>query len=296
MEKEVGFLTFEMFQGKQNIGSTRIRVRWPIAFWPEAEEYRMGRRYETVVFQKAYYLEGIKHLEEYAPGKHIKILDICDADWLHWGYRIKEVIDNCDAVTTSTIAQAEYLVQLTDKPVWCIPDRLNFEEFGDLEKDHKGRGDAKIAAWFGYSENFPMLDMAINSLITNGFEELIVIANQKHPYRIPAGMRGKIKLTNLPWTAETVWRDLLKADIVVNPQSKKGRWKYKSNNKTISSWALGMPVAHNEQEMKQFISEDERVREGEYRYNFVRKEYDVKKSVEEFKNLIGELKAEKGIL
>ena len=293
MEKSIGILTFEMFQGKQNIGSTRIRVKWPLAHWPEAEEFRMGREYETLILQKAYYLEGLQELEKYAPGKHIKILDICDADWLHWGYRIKEVIDLCDAVTTSTIAQAEFLVKYTDKPVWCIPDRLNFEEFGDLKKDHTGNGRAKIAAWFGYSENFPMLHPAINALIKAGFEELIVIANRRSPYQLPAHAQGKIRLINLPWTAETVWKDLLKADVIINPQSKKGRWKYKSNNKTICSWALGLPVAQTPEEMNRFMDESERIKDGNEKYDMVRKDYNVVETVNEYRNLIKELKENK---
>lgn len=295
MEKTVGILTFEMFQGKQNIGSTKIRVRWPVSVWPEAEEFRMGRKYETLILQKAYYLEGIKFLESYAPGKHIKILDICDADWLHWGYRIKEVIDACDAVTTSTVAQAEFLVKYTDKPVWCIPDRLQFKEFGDMKKDHAGKGKAKTVVWFGYSENFPMLDAAVNTVVEAGFEELIVIANRRTPYRLPVGIRNKIRLVNLPWTPDTIWTDLLKADIVINPQSKKGRWKYKSNNKTISAWALGLPVAHDNIEMAKFMDEEARIKEGNEKYDFVRKEYDCNESVNEYRNLIAELKLAKGL-
>jgi len=29
---------------------------------------------------------------------------------------------------------------------------------------------------------------------------------------------------------------MIKADIVINPQSKTGKWKYKSNNKTITAF------------------------------------------------------------
>lgn len=295
MEKSVSVLTFEQFQGKKNIGSTRIRVSWLLPHWEEAEEYRMGRMYETVILQKAYWLEGLEELEKYAPGKHIKILDICDADWLHWGYRIKQILDLCDAVTTSTIAQAEFLVKYTDKPVWCIPDRLALEEFGTLKKDHTGKGTAKIAVWYGYSENFPMLDAAVNALVEVGIEELIVIANKRSPYVLPASVAKKLRLINLPWTAETYNSDILKGDIVINPTSQKGRWKYKSNNKTINAWALGMPVAASKEELLQFITEESRIAEGNSRYEQMRRENNVVESVNEFRNLIKELKESKGL-
>ncbi len=293
--KSVGILTFEQFMGKQNIGSTRIRVKWPLEHWPEAEEFVMGRKYETVIYQKAYWLEGMEELDKYVPNQHIKILDICDADWLHWGYRIKQVIDQCDAVTTSTIAQAEFLVKYTDKPVWCIPDRLAFDKFGDLKKDHAGKGQAKTAVWYGYSENFPMLDAAVNALVEVGIKELIVIANRRSPYVLPAGVQNKLELRNLPWTADTVNGDILKGDIVINPTSNNGRWKYKSNNKTINAWALGMPVAANKDELLFFMDEAERAIEGNIRYDQMRREYDVKDTVKEYRALIDEIKLKKGV-
>lgn len=293
MEKTIGILTFEQFHGKQNIGSTRIRVKWPLKYWPEAEEYLMGRKYETLILQKAYWLEGLELIRktDKEEGRHTPIiLDMCDADWLHWGYRIKQVIDLCDAVTTSTMELAKFLVNYTDKPVWCIPDRLDFESFGDLKKDHRGNGTTKKVAWYGYSENFPMLDLAVNALVQVGIEELIVVANRRSPYQLPASVEGKMRLSNLPWSAETANRDLLKADVVINPQMKSGRWKYKSNNKTINAWALGLPVATDKAELEKLMSEEARIKESDFRYAQVHRESDVRQSVEEYRALINEIK------
>jgi hypothetical protein len=179
------------------------------------------------------------------------------------------------------------LIKYTDKPVWVIPDRLDFGEFGTLRKKHKG--EAKVAAWFGYSENFPMLDSAVNCLLKAGIEELIVIADKRQPYFLPANLTDKITLVNLPWTAATVYNDLLKADVILNPQSSGGKWKYKSNNKTLTAWALGLPVAHKENELLALKSEEARQKEADMRYVEVREKYDIKKSVEEFNSLINEL-------
>ena len=230
----------------------------------------------------------------------IKILDICDADWLHWGTRISECLKHIDAVTTSTEAIAVYMVNLIhalrkfhnfkDIPVWCIPDRLDLESFGDLKKDHKGNGVAKSVAWYGYSENFPVLNGAIPALIEAGIEEVIVIASRSRPYQIPAQWEGKIRVLNLPWTHETANSDLLKADIVINPKSSLGKWKYKSNNKSLNAWALGIPVAANNQDLKKFMNEEARVKESEERYAEMRNKYNVKQSVTEYKNLIEEIK------
>lgn len=284
---KIGILSFEQFHGRTNIGSTRIRVKWLLNHWEEAEEFTMGQQYDVVIYQKAYWLEHAKAF------KGLKILDICDADFLHWGYRIKEMVDNCDAVTTSTVPLAMYMAKITDKPVWCIPDRLDFGTLPDQKKDHKGNGETKTVLWYGYSENFPMLNSSINALVQLGISELVVIANKGKLFDLPPAVRGKIKLTNIPWTAETVNIDLMKADVILNPQLSNGRWKYKSNNKTILGWAFGIPVAHSKAELEKLMPENERIIEGEKRYNQARAEYNVIDSVRDYKNLINDLLAKK---
>ena len=282
---KIGIMLFEQFHGRKNIGSSRIRGRWMAKYWPEAEIFKMGAQYDVLIFQKVYWIEYAKMF----PG--IKILDLCDADFLHWGYRIKQMIDLCDAVTTSTEALRDYIQQLTDKPVVYIPDRLDLESFGDLKKEH--HGNTKIVGWYGYSENFPMLDSAISCLVKLKIPELIVLANRRMPYQLPPSVRGKIFLTNLPWTIETANNDLLKCDIILNPQSVRGRWKYKSNNKTINSWALGIPVAHNDTELRTLLTEEARKNEADKRYQQVRDEYDVRQSVRQFKSLIDQIYADR---
>jgi hypothetical protein len=282
---KIGILTFEQFHGKKNIGSTRIRVKWPVNHWPEAEEFTMGQRYDVVIYQKAYWLE---HAQAF---KGLKILDICDADFLHWGSRVKQMADNCDAVVTSTVKLAMYMAKITDRPVWCIPDRLDFDLLPDQKKQHVG--DTKVALWYGYSENFPMLSASINALLQLKIEELVVIASKKSPYELPPTAQGKIRLVNLPWTEETVNQDLMKADVVINPQLNSGRWKYKSNNKTILAWAFGIPVAHTKEELAALMTEEARIAEGEKRYAQARAEFNVVDSVRDYKNLIDELIAKK---
>lgn len=302
---KIGILLFEQFYGKENIGSSRIRGHWIAKHWkakniievindPElgydvansdCETFRMGGKYDVIIYQKVYWIE---HARDF---KGIKILDMCDPDFLHWGYRVKEMVDLCDAVTTSGPELAEFMAKYTDKPVVCVPDRMDLEAFGGLKKVHSGV--AKVAAWFGYSENFAMLDAAITALIKNKFDELIVIANQRSPYQLPAAARGKILVTNIPWAQNTVNNDLLKADLVVNPQTTTGKWKYKSNNKTVTAWALGLPVAHTAAEMMEFMTAEARQREGDRRYTEVREKYDVRQSVVEMKELIQRLSKNK---
>ena len=287
---KVGIITFEQYHMRKDIGSSYIRVHQLLTYWTEAEVYKFGGQYDVVIYQKAYWID---HAKSY---KGIKILDICDPDFLHWGFKFREMVDLCDGVTTSTVALAKYVKKLCpEKDVWCIPDRINIKET-NLKKNHAGQGDTKKVAWFGYSENFPILSSSVTALVQLKIEELIVIANKSLPFELPAGLRGKIRLSNLPWTRETVDQDLLKADVVINPRLNYGRWKYKSNNKTITAWNLGLPVAHNKDELEKLMTEGQRIVEADKRKREVLLDYDIRKSVNEYKELINLLKAYKEVL
>jgi hypothetical protein len=285
LDRAIGFLTFEQMSGRKDLGSTRIRAHALIRHWSEAELFRTGQRYSAVIFQKTYWLE-------YATAfSGIKILDICDPDLLYWNSPLKAMADTCDVVTTSTQPLAELIANYTKTPVVCISDRVDLESIRGLRKSHVGNGTAKTAVWFGYSANFPSLDCAIPELLACDFNHLVVVADSDRPYWLPLEHYGAMRVTNHAWNADTIYQHLLAADIVVNFTLDYGRWKYKSNNKTVLAWGLGLPVAHSGQELAALISEEARIQEAERRLDQVEREYDVHQSVEEYKNLIANLEA-----
>jgi len=270
----VGFYTFEQFHRKKNIGSTRIRADWLIKYWADAERYVTGKKYETIIFQKVYYTDFISRYDG------LKILDICDGDFLDWACRMKETIDLCDGVVCSTQNLADYIKKLTELPVRVIPDRIDLE-FHKQKKSHTGK--AKTAVWFGYAHNQKALDTVLPILAKHNLG-LIVISNK--PYIMPISYTGRINLTNYPWDVNTVNDDIIKGDFVVNPCYKYGNWQFKSNNKTLTSWALGMPVADTADDIVRFLTETERKKEAEIRLKEIKDKYDVKLSVAEYKDFI----------
>lgn len=272
---KVGILTFERYLGRKNIGSSRIRAKWLAKYWEGAEEFVQGQKYDVVIYQKAYFVEHARAFDG------IKILDVCDPDFLHWSFRTKEMIEEVDAVTTSTEALAETIRAFTDKLVVCIPDRLDLEEIKGY-KQHEG--EAKWVAWYGYSSNFEMLKPVVHFLKQLRLN-LIVISNSN--FSLASNDETKIK--NYPHNWNTVYKDLLDADIVVNPQSSSSRWRFKSNNKTILAWALGLPVAHNVDDLKRFIDPEERKKEQVIRSKEVKEKYDIRLSVKEYRELIESL-------
>lgn len=275
---KIGCYCFEKAEQRSFIGSSRIRGEWLVKYWQGAELYKYGETYDVIIYQKAYLPEHAKAF------KGIKIFDLCDPDFLHWGYRFIEMINECNAITTSTQELADLIKNYTSKPVVFIPDRHDLE-FYKTKKEHKG--EAKSVAWFGYSTGFVMLEQVLPLLVKNNLE-LIVIADK--PYTMPKSYEGKIKVTNYSWSVNTVNDDILKADFVVNPQAKKGKWRFKSNNKTISAYLLNMPVAENAKHLEKLIDEKFRQEEAEKSRLMAEKEYDIKLSVLDYQDLISKLK------
>jgi len=167
---KIGFLLFEKIHGKKNLGSSRIRGHWIVKNWDEAELFEQGKKYDAIVFQKVYWSNYLKAYDG------IKVLDICDPDWLDTA-PIIEPLKYFDGVVTSTIALAEEMKKFTDKPVKFIPDRQDLE-FHNVRKVHKGR--AKKVIWFGYSHNAKTLDVTLSTLKKYGLK-LTVLSNFRPP-------------------------------------------------------------------------------------------------------------------
>jgi len=276
---KVGFLLFDQFHGRKDTGSSRIRGHWLIKNWPNAELFKQGQKYDVVIYQKAYFVDHAR-----ADKHSIKILDLCDPDFLHWGHRVREMIEEMNAVTTSTESLAEAIRHFTDKPVKCIPDRIDPEFHQGELKVHENR--AEWVVWFGYSTGFDMLKPVLSFLKKNKLG-LIVISD--NAFFMPTAYVDDIKIANYPWDIKTINDHIKEADMVINPQSTAGKWKYKSNNKTLTGWALGMPVATTVEELERFIDPEERRKEVELRQKELREKWLISKSVKEYKELITDL-------
>lgn len=270
---KTGIILFEQFHGRENIGSSRIRGHWIAKYWEDCEVAITGKKYDQIIYQKVYWPEHAKNFK----GK--KILDMCDPDWLHWSHRVKEMIEEVDAITTSTEALRIAIQQFTDKPVYYVADRLDLDVHRE-RKVHEGR--AKLAVWFGYSSNSELVKPLLN-ILDNYNLDLKIISDKD--FNLPNAKKGKINLINTRWNPETINRELISGDIILNPRSSKGRWRFKSNNKTLSAWSLGMPVADNLTDLKRFLDEDERKKESQLRLKEVKEKWDVRKSVDEYKKI-----------
>ncbi len=281
MEDKIGILTFEQWHSTVDIGSSRIRGSWIADNWLNAELFVIGRKYSIIIFQKAYWIDYASTFDG------IKILDVCDPDFLDWNSPCIAMADRCDAVTASTQLLASVLSQYTKTPCYCIPDRLHPDLLDVTRKIHKSNGVAQTVAWFGYSANYPSLDLAIPDLLHYGITRLIVISRLDTPYVLPAYAVGRIQLTFIEWNFDTLSSHLFKADLVINYRLDYGRWRYKSDNKSVLSWAFGLPVAHSACELEAFLSDDARESEACRRLAQVRAQYDIEQTIREFQSIVG---------
>lgn len=273
------FLLYSNVHNKPDTASSRIRGEWLTKYWPETEALHYGRKYDFVVFQKVY---EVKYAKVF-PG--IKILDVCDPDWLHRKEPFIEMINEVDAVTCPTEKLQKAIRGWTEKPVIAIPDRHDLEYFKE-KKIHRGR--AKEVCWFGYSHNATALKTLRQHLIDNDLG-ISIISDQ--PIILSEQAEG-INVTErfTKWTLETVNKEIIKSDMVIMPGSKDPNNRFKSNNKTIHSYLLGMPVANSVEDLERFLDPIERQKEADKNYEMARIEYDVRLSVEEMKELIERLK------
>lgn len=284
----VGFLTFDRDRSDKT-GSARIRATNLIKYGDEFETFSTGIKYDAVVFQKYYW-------PDYAaiyPG--IKIMDICDPDWLT-GSTNHEVVRNLelmDGVVTNTEATAEYMRKLTDKPVRVVEDRHDMALMKE-KKQHKGK--AKSVIWFGYSHNAHVLKPYIPKLIEHGLQlkimadKFVTLGNsgysdfkdQEDFVKFPSdGMGGTdVSLMN---------QELIKHDFALLPSSRRPQDQYKSNNKTTHAWAVGLPVAHWGDDIDRLMEATERIKDQEEHYDLAHSEYDCKTSVEQYREFIAEL-------
>jgi hypothetical protein len=285
---KTGILTFEQFHGKKDLGSSRIRGHWIVKHWKdagedigEAELFKYGQKYDAVIYQKAYFVEHAKAF------KGVKILDMCDPDWLNWNCRIVEMLQYVDAVTVSSLELCKSVSKFTKKPVYYVPDRVDLE---NLPAPKVHTGPTRTVVWFGYSHNFPMLDSAI-SLLSSLKLDLIVVAD--NVYAQPSAF--KIPVQNYPFSAQHHLADIQRGDVVLNPQHKKGKWKYKSENKTSIARAIGMPVAHDADELKKLLTEEQRIKVSLDGLEDIKKNFDVKLSVIDYKEVIQEVLKTKSV-
>lgn len=279
---DVKIFPFEKFHGKPPTGSGNIRVRNVIKHWPEAREYRYGDNPDVMIFQKVYVTSDFD-IHRRFPG--IKILDVCDPDWMSHHIYIKRTLDAVDAVTCPTESIKEFLSQMTDKPIKVIKDRYDVSSFPPVVKHERP---TQSVVWYGYSHNAEILRDALVSMEKRNLP--LTIISDKDPGL--NSLMDKPELYNFVEYDDNIHQELQKHDVCILPYGNRPEDRFKSENKEIRARLLGIPVAKTAEELDNLMTSEEREREKEKWYAHIMEEYDVRNSIEEYKELIRALTQE----
>lgn len=283
---KVRAFTYEMYHGKGQIGSTRLRVHQLIKYWPEYGLYKYGELPDVMVYQKVYIQDDWK-LMEHLPS--IQILDICDPDWFE-RQMVKQTIDCMDGVVCPTEPMAEFLRQMTDKPVLVIPDRHDLELIPPRQKH---TGVLTNAVWFGYKQNADCLKGVVPVLERMDIRLTVISNDDPFMQRYAKDPNAYDRLyTFQKFDPETIAEDLGRYQICILPKGNEPKDRFKSNNKTTLAQLCGLPVVTDIEGLEAMQTAEARDKEVEKMYNKAREFYDVRISVGEMKDFIKELQDE----
>lgn len=278
--EQIRFITFEAYHGKKDVGSTKIRVHQLIKHWPEANLYKYGENPDVLVFQKVYCQADYKFPAQF---EGLKILDVCDPDWLEH-QAIKETCDAVDGITVPTQALADFITQLTDKPVKVVPDRFDLTVLPS-RKIHSGQ--ATKAVWFGYKHNAELMRLVVPALEAKGISLTVISNEDPMMQRWAEDPESYNELYHFSkYNEDEFYSQMQKHDICILPIGNRPQDRFKSNNRTVKSWLAGIPVVTNMEELEKYLDPVARNTESAEKYNLAKKEYDCIKSVTDMKDFI----------
>jgi len=232
----VRFFTLEHYRLRKRYGSTKLRVRNLLPYWPEAGLWRNGDRPDVLVLQKAYGSH---------PSAPVMILDICDPDW-EQNDQVMSTVRQVDAVTCPTEALADVL-RVHARRVVVIPDRH------DLARLPSPRGHHEVArriVWFGQHQNALALESLIPTIEQSELSLTVVSDRNPHVYRYadrPHAFRRCCSYSRFRW--RTIHALLREHDVCLVPRRNVPSDGFKSDNRETLALLCGVPSARSPQEL-----------------------------------------------
>ena len=278
--------------------SVRWRAQWPAKYWEEADVFDGQQRlrdYDVFIFQKFYLVDQARLWARSLRAKNkLLVFDLCDPDFLSTEHkqRLLQILPLFDLAVATTEPIRNWLARWL--PAYVIPDRIDLEAHPEKKQwDHSPERVRLV--WYGFAHNA----LAIQSLwptIKDLDLPLTVISDE--PLKgmwLYEMLEQHDKFSWRQWKPDTVHRQIVEHDIALNPQPAEidERLHYKSHNKDLTAWALGMPMAKTPEELIRLLDFDERRAEAEERLIEVRERWDVRLSVREWEKLLNENRADR---
>lgn len=275
-------------------GSSRIRCYWPAEHMEDTQVItfddliRMVKEEnhvpdaEVYVWQKQVSLDLMKAI----PARHW--YDICDP--MHWFSPkvMRDVDDLVEGVVASSSPLGSDYGAWANRVVNCIPDRMNLDHYNQ-QREHEKASPVRLI-WFGVAVNRIALAASwanLSRLTANSYDlTLTVLDDQPDASQL---FGDEVSLDFSLWSLENEVSILSSHDIALLPPYP-GPWgKVKSNNKRLTAWACGLPVADGLDywELVSLIEDvGKRRKRGERGRKDVEFMWDVRKSAEQWERLL----------
>lgn len=269
--------------------SVRFRALWPTKYMIGADAYDGTQRlgdYDGFVFQKFYLSDKARHWSHaFQDAGAVLAFDLCDADFLlsdAHRERMLKVLPRFDFAVAPTEPLVEWLRQWL--PAFLIPDRLDLSLHAErhVPQDRKPR-----LVWFGNSGNLVTLEKIWPAACDLDLS-LTILSDRL----VPPWDGRPVKFVE--WTLEGANAVIARHDMALNPKLDTGHFAFKSNNKTVTAWALGVPVAETPEQLATLMDFELRKLESAYRLAEVAAHYDVRISALEWAGLFAEWRERRG--
>lgn len=281
---QIGILPFSHFGGANKVvGSSFLRAEGIANNADDFEIWKHGKKYDGLIFQKVYWKEMMQLFE--GP----KILDLCDPDWLNGSLNIVETGDLVDAITCSSEELTNAVKKLLpNKMVVHVPDRLDFRVYPPVKKQHNRV--MKKVVWFGFIHNAYETLGKFSTVIRRYNLDLTIIADRPYEQRDAI---YELQPKYVQFDHDTAYTKIQDHDVVLNPRSTKASFKYKSNNKSVISWKLNLPVAETADQLEGFFNLDKRIKEVEEKQLLVSQQYNITFSIDQYRSIFEKIKQAK---
>lgn len=275
--KITGIIPFSYIVKKRS-GSSILRAEVLAQCSDDFKIWQHGPQYDALIFQKVYWLEMMQNF------KGPKILDLCDPDWVKGDVDIIETGNLVDAITCSSPALTKLLRSyLPEKIIEYVPDRFNFNLFPPPRKHTRN---ASKVIWFGFVHNAHETLPTFADALRKHNLELTIISD------LPYSQKDSISdlhPRHITYEEYSAYDFIQQGDIVLNPKSTKAFFKYKSNNKDVIAWRLGMPVAQTPADLERLLTPDNRNNEINEKIPLVENEYNITRSANQYREIINQI-------
>lgn len=308
----IGFLTLNNYYKVDNNSNSRIRVEYVAKYIPDSyitEDKELLKSCDALVFQTRYLKDDVDYIKEFKDTEKVLIMDLTDPMWYWHNESVdrwfkEEVLSNMDIVICSTKLLAKmYRKHYGIRNITFIPDRMDLQKYNRV-KIHNRKESIRLL-WYGYIENLKALEPFKDEIKEiNKFHEklygkkleLVVVSNKKPDLKFYESF-NQLEIIYRQWDSYKLIDYILDSDIVINCRPLEENFNYKSNNKTITSWALGVPCVEGinfKEKLKKFIENPKfRKEEGIKKRAEVERCWDSRISAKQLERLVMQLKRKK---